>query len=89
MDNIASALQQGIIQLITSLLTILGALILMLSISWQLTLVALVTVPLSAVVVGFVAPTAQKLFAKQQAALGTINAQVEEVYAGHTIVRRL
>ena len=87
MDNIASALQQGIIQLITSLLTILGALILMLSISWQLTLVALVTVPLSAVVVGFVAPTAQKLFAKQQAALGTINAQVEEVYAGHTIVR--
>ncbi|QLL69650.1 ABC transporter ATP-binding protein [Lactobacillus sp. 3B(2020)] len=87
MDNIATALQQGIIQIITSLLTIIGALTLMILISWRLTLVALVTIPLSAIVVGFVAPTAQKLFERQQAALGKINAQVEEVYAGQTIIR--
>ena len=87
MDNIASALQQGIIQLITSLLTVIGALALMLSISWKLTLVALVTLPLSALVVGLIAPAAQKRFARQQATLGKINAQVEEVYAGHAIVR--
>ncbi len=87
MDNIAPALQQGIIQLITSLLTVIGALALMLSISWKLTLVALITLPLSALVVGLIAPAAQKRFARQQATLGKINAQVEEVYAGHAIVR--
>lgn len=87
MDNIAGTLQQGIIQIITSGLTLVGALILMLTISWKLTLVALITLPLSAVIVGFVAPTAQKLFARQQATLGQINGQVEETYAGHTIVR--
>lgn len=59
----------------------------MISISWKLTLVALITVPLSLVIIGFVAPTAQRLFGRQQAVLGKINAQVEETYAGHTIVR--
>ena len=44
-------------------------------------------IPLSLVVVAFVAPTAQRLFSRQQAALGKINGQVEETYAGHTIVR--
>lgn len=87
MDNIAGTLQQGMIQIITSTITFVGVLALMISISWKLTLVALVIIPLSLVVVGFVAPTAQKLFARQQAALGEINDQVEETYAGHTIVR--
>ena len=87
MDNIAGTLQQGIIQIITSTITFVGVLALMISISWRLTLVALVIIPLSLIIVGFVAPTAQKLFAKQQATLGEINGQVEETYAGHTIVR--
>ena len=87
MDNIAGTLQQGMIQIITSTITFVGVLALMISISWKLTLVALVIIPLSLLVVGFVAPTAQKLFARQQAALGEINDQVEETYAGHTIVR--
>ena len=87
MDNIAGTLQQGLIQIITSAITFVGVLALMISISWQLTLVALIIIPLSLVIVCFVAPTAQKLFAKQQAALGEINDQVEETYAGHTIVR--
>ncbi|WP_267200992.1 ABC transporter ATP-binding protein [Limosilactobacillus kribbianus] len=87
MDNIAGTLQQSFIQIITSTLTFVGVLVLMFTISWKLTLVALVIVPLSLAVVAFVAPTAQKLFSRQQAELGKINAQVEETYAGHTIVR--
>lgn len=87
MDNIAGTLQQSLIQILTSVITFVGVLILMLSISWQLTLVAFVMIPLSLVVVAFVAPTAQRLFSRQQAALGKINGQVEETYAGHTIVR--
>ena len=87
MDNISGTLQNGMIQIITSALTFVGVLALMISISWKLTLVALITVPLSLVIIGFVAPTAQRLFGRQQAVLGKINAQVEETYAGHTIVR--
>jgi ATP-binding cassette subfamily B protein len=87
MDNIAGTLQQSLIQIITSTLTLVGVLILMLTISWKLTIIALVTIPLSILVVSFVAPASQRLFAKQQAALGKINDQVEETYAAHTIVR--
>lgn len=87
MDNIAGTLQQSLIQIITSLITFFGVLALMLSISWKLTLVAFVMIPLSLIIVAFVAPTAQRLFSRQQAALGKINGQVEETYAGHTIVR--
>lgn len=87
MDNIAGTLQQSLIQIITSVLTVIGVFILMLSISWRLTIIALVMIPLSIVVVALVAPTSQRLFGRQQAALGEINAQVEETYAAHTIVR--
>lgn len=87
MDNIAGTLQQSLIQIITSLLTLVGVFILMLTISWKLTIIALVTIPLSVLVVAFVAPTSQRLFGRQQTALGKINDQVEETYAAHTIVR--
>lgn len=87
MDNIAGTLQQSLIQVITSVITFVGVLILMLTISLKLTLVALMTLPISAVIVIFVAPTAQRLFSRQQAELGKINAQVEETYAGHTIIK--
>lgn len=87
MDNIAGTLQQSLIQIITSVLTVIGVFILMLTISWKLTIIALVTIPLSILVVAFVAPTSQRLFGRQQAALGKINDQVEETYAAHTIVR--
>ncbi|MCC4411441.1 ABC transporter ATP-binding protein/permease [Limosilactobacillus reuteri] len=87
MDNIAGTLQQSLIQIITSLLTLVGVFILMLTISWKLTIIALITIPLSVLVVAFVAPTSQRLFGRQQAALGKINDQVEETYAAHTIVR--
>ena len=87
MDNIAGTLQQSLIQIITSLLTLVGVFILMLTISWKLTIIALVTIPLSILVVAFVASTSQRLFGRQQAAFGKINDQVEETYAAHTIVR--
>lgn len=87
MDNIAGTLQSSLIELLTSAVTFVGVLVLMLTISWQLTLVALITIPLSLLIVTFVAPTAQRLFTRQQDVLGEINSQVEETYAGHTIVR--
>lgn len=87
MDNIAGTIQQSLIQVITSAITFVGVLALMISISWKLTLVACITIPLSLLVVGFVAPVAQRLFKRQQDSLGNINSQVEEDYNGHTIVR--
>lgn len=87
MDNIASTLQQSLTQMVTSTVTFIGTLWMMLTISWQLTLIALVTLPLSLVVVGIVAPKSQRFFAAQQAALGLLNNQVEENYAGQVIVK--
>lgn len=87
MDNIASTLQQSLTQAITSLVTFVGTLWMMLTISWQLTLIALVTIPLSLVVVGVVAPRSQRYFGQQQKSLGLINDQVEENYSGHEIVK--
>ena len=58
MDNISGTLQQGLIQIVTSIITFVGGLGMMLSISWKLTLVACITVPLSAIVIALVAPTA-------------------------------
>lgn len=87
MDNIATTLQQNLTQLITSVVTLVGVLWMMLTISWQLTLVALATVPLSLIVVMIVAPKSQKFFAAQQKSLGLLNNQVEETYGGHTVVK--
>lgn len=87
MDNISGTLQQSLTQLLTSVVTFVGILWMMLSISWKLTLVALMTVPLSLVVVMIVAPKSQKLFSRQQKSLGLLNNQVEETYGGHTVIR--
>lgn len=87
MDNIASTLQQNLTQLITSIVTFIGVLWMMLTISWQLTLIALATVPLSLIVVMIVAPKSQRFFAGQQKSLGLLNNQVEETYGGHMVVK--
>ncbi|AYW47957.1 multidrug ABC transporter ATP-binding protein [Tetragenococcus osmophilus] len=87
MDNIAGMLQQNLTQFVTSVVTFIGVLIMMLTISWQLTLIALVTVPLSLVVVMIIAPKSQRFFAEQQKRLGLLNDQVEETYGGHTVVK--
>lgn len=87
MDNIASTLQQNLTQLITSIVTFIGVLWMMLTISWQLTLIALATVPLSLIVVMIVAPKSQRFFSGQQKSLGLLNNQVEETYGGHMVVK--
>lgn len=85
MDNIAGTLQQSLTQLITSTVMFIGTLWMMFTISWQLTLLAIATIPLSLIVVGVVAPRSQKYFAAQQKSLGLLNDQVEENYAGHIV----
>ncbi len=87
MDNIASTLQQNLTQFVTSAVTLIGVIVMMLSISWQLTLVALLMIPLSLIIVMVVAPKSQVFFADQQKSLGLLNNQVEETYGGHTIVK--
>ena len=87
MDNISNTLQQSLTQLVTSIVTFLGVLYMMLTISWQLTLVAVATVPLSLIVVGIVAPKSQRFFASQQKSLGLLNNQIEETYSGHVVVK--
>ncbi|HAZ8964643.1 TPA: ABC transporter ATP-binding protein [Enterococcus faecium] len=87
MDNIASTLQQNLTQFVTSAVTLIGVIVMMLSISGQLTLVALLMIPLSLIIVMIVAPKSQVFFADQQKSLGLLNNQVEETYGGHTIVK--
>ncbi|KRK33652.1 ABC-type multidrug transport system, ATPase and permease component [Levilactobacillus parabrevis ATCC 53295] len=87
MDNIGGTLQQTLSQMVTSVLTFFGVLYMMLTISGWLTLVALISVPLSLVVVMIVAPKSQRFFASQQKNLGLLNDTVEETYAGHTVVK--
>lgn len=87
MDNIATTLQQSLTQLITSLVTVIGILIMMLSISPAMTLIALFTLPASGVLTVIIAKNSQKFFARQQKLLGELNGHVEEMYTGHKIVR--
>jgi ATP-binding cassette subfamily B protein len=87
MDNISSTLQQSVTQLITSVVTLLGVIVMMLSISWQLTLIVFVTLPMSLIVVTGIAKRSQDYFRRQQSSLGDLNGHVEEMYAGHKIVK--
>lgn len=87
MDNIASTLQQSLTQMVTSAVMFVGTIWMMLTISWKLTLIALVTIPLGLIVVGIVAPKSQRFFAAQQKALGLLNNQVEETYGGQVIIK--
>ncbi|HEY7976425.1 MAG TPA: ABC transporter ATP-binding protein, partial [Ktedonobacterales bacterium] len=87
MDNVSNTLQQSVAQFITSLVTVIGVIILMLTINWILTLVTLVTLPLSVVVTLIIARRSQRYFASQQRALGELNGHVEEMFTGHPIVK--
>src|SRR5439155_1509707 len=86
-DNIATTLQQGLSQFLTSTLTIVGVLAVMVWISPLLAAVALVTVPLSIVVTLLVARRSQRHFAAQWARTGVLNGQVEQVHTGHALVQ--
>ncbi|CAL9289724.1 Fatty acid ABC transporter ATP-binding_permease protein [Streptomyces sp. SudanB25_2051] len=86
-DNIGQTMQQSMGQLINSLLTIVGVLVMMFWISPLLALVALVTVPLSVVVAAWVGKRSQPQFVRQWKATGRLNAHVEEMYSGHALVK--
>ncbi|MCW2276816.1 ABC transporter ATP-binding protein [Heliophilum fasciatum] len=86
-DTINSTLQQSLTQLLTSVITLLGIIVMMLTISPFLTLMILITLPLSAVVAKVVAAKAQPYFVNQQRTLGNLNSHVEEMFTGHAIVK--
>ncbi|MFC8713277.1 ABC transporter ATP-binding protein [Streptomyces sp. NPDC057197] len=86
-DNIGQTLNQSMGQLINSLLTIVGVLIVMFWVSWLLALVALVTVPLSFVVATRVGKRSQPHFVQQWRSTGKLNAHIEEMYTGHALVK--
>ena len=86
-DTLGNGLNQSVTQLITSVATMLGVIVMMLTISPLMTLITLVILPISLGFIGAVVKKSQKHFRTQQEYLGHINGQVEEVYAGHEIVR--
>lgn len=86
-DTLGMSLNQSITQLITSVTTIIGVLTMMFSISWLMTLIALVILPISAALVMLVVKSSQKYFKQQQEYLGHVNGQVEEIYGGHLVVK--
>ncbi|EIM07988.1 ABC transporter [Planococcus antarcticus DSM 14505] len=86
-DTIGSTLQQSLTQFITSIVTIVGILVMMLTISPLLTLIAVVSLPLSLFVIGPILKKSQKYFSSQQKNLGHLNGHVEEMYTGHQVVK--
>ncbi|KQZ09240.1 multidrug ABC transporter ATP-binding protein [Agromyces sp. Root1464] len=86
-DNITQAMQQSLSTVVTSVLTVVGVLIMMFTISWQLALVALVSLPLMAVIFGIIGPKSQKAFGIQWRKVGRLNARVEESFSGHALVK--
>ncbi|MEG1483163.1 ABC transporter ATP-binding protein [Clostridium sp.] len=86
-DAISQNLNQSMTQVITAITTIIGILIMMFSISWAMTLIALLILPISGLLITVVVKKSQKFFKQQQEYLGHVNGQVEEVYGGHNIVK--
>jgi len=86
-DTLNQNLSQSITQFITSFCSIVGVLIMMFSISWQMTLVALLIIPISLLVTIIIVKLSQKHFKGQQKYLGTVNGIVEEMYGGHLIIK--
>ncbi len=86
-DNVTNTLQQSLSSALTSILTVVGVLGMMFSISWKLALVALIIFPLMGVVFGVIGPRSQKAFTNQWARTGKINTRVEESFSGHALVQ--
>lgn len=86
-DTIGSTLQQSLTQFITSIVTIVGIIIMMLSISPILTLISIVSLPVSMFVIRPILKKSQKYFVKQQRTLGGLNGHIEEMYTGHQVVK--
>ena len=86
-DTLAQSLNQSVTQIITSVATFIGILCMMFSISWELTLIALVTIPVSLIFILLIVKRSQKYFKAQQEYLGHVNGHVEEMYGGHVVMK--
>ena len=86
-DVIANTLQQSLVQMITAVVTLVGSVAMMFSISWQLSLVAIGTLPFYVLVTTVIAKRSQRYYKAQQKYLGELNGHVEEMYSGHPIVK--
>lgn len=86
-DNITQVLQQSLSSALTSIFTLIGVIAMMFSISWQLSLIALVALPTAAGIFGIIGPKSQKAFNMQWRKVGRLNARVEESFSGHALVK--
>ena len=86
-DTLVQSLNQSLSTMVSSIVQIIGFLVMMLSISWKMTLMALVVIPLSMILVMVVVKKSQRYFEAQQKSLGLVNGHIEEMYAAHTIVK--
>ena len=86
-DTINRTLSQSLTQIVTAAFTVIGVLIMMLSISWMMTLVALAIIPISMILVGMIIKQSQKYFRQQQDYLGHVNSHVEEMYGAHIVMK--
>lgn len=86
-DTISQSLNQSLSQIVTSVVMILGIIVMMLTISWVLTLITILVFPISFVCIMFITKKSQVQFVRQQSLLGDINGHVEEMYAGHQVMR--
>lgn len=88
-DTISNTLQQSLTQIIMSIVTVVGIVVMMLTISFWLTLITFLTLPLSALITAFIAKFSQKEFKINQEQLGKLNSHVEEMYSGHKVIKSL
>ena len=86
-DTLSQYLNQVIIQVVSTVTQLIGILIMMISISWKMTLISIIILPITAIAVSFIAKKSQKYFKGQQEHLAEVNGRVEETYSGHNIVK--
>lgn len=86
-DTISQTLNQGLTQIVTSITMVIGILIMMLTINWSLTLISVILLPASLIIISLIIKKSQHYFKEQQDSLGEINGHVEEMYAGHNVMR--
>ena len=86
-DTVSQTLNQSLSQIVTSITTVVGVLVMMFTISWQMTLVALIIVPIAMGIIALVVNQSQKYFKQQQDYLGHLNGHIEEMYGGHIVMK--
>lgn len=86
-ETISQNLNQSMTQIVTSIIMIVGILAMMISISWQMTIVAILVLPVSITIIGFIVRKSQGYYVKQQAALGEVDGHIDEMFSNHAIVK--